>query len=49
MAKLSLIAVTGMVLLAPGITYSQTYPSRPIRIIVPNTAGSAQEIGRAHV
>ena len=44
MAKLSLIAVTGMVLLAPGITYSQTYPSRPIRIIVPNTAGSAQDI-----
>ena len=48
MKNLSL-AVTGVALLA-GMAFAQTvaaqsYPTRPIRIIVPNTAGSAQDIG----
>ena len=43
MAKLSALAAFGMVLLAPGATYSQAYPSKPIRVLVPFSAGSATD------
>ena len=44
MANLSLLTVVGMVLLAPGATFSQAYPTKPIRLIVPVAAGSASDI-----
>jgi len=49
-AKLSLLSVAGMVLLAPAISYPQpastdTYPSKPIRLIVPSASGGAPDIG----
>ncbi len=44
MAKRSMLAVFGMVLLAPGITYSQAYPSKPIRLIVPSAPGGQPDI-----
>ena len=44
MPKLSVLVVSGMVLLAHGVTYSQAYPSRPIRLIVPYPAGSATDL-----
>ena len=45
MAKRSLLAVAGMMLLASGATYSQAYPTKPIRLIVPSAAGGAPDIG----
>ena len=45
MAKRSLLAVAGMMLLASGTTYSQAYPTKPIRLIVPSAAGGAPDIG----
>jgi tripartite-type tricarboxylate transporter receptor subunit TctC len=39
MAKFSLPALFGLVLLAPDVSHSQTYPSRPVRMIVPYVAG----------
>ena len=39
MAKFSLPALFGLVLLAPGVSHSQAYPSRPVRMIVPYVAG----------
>jgi tripartite-type tricarboxylate transporter receptor subunit TctC len=47
MAKFSLPALFGLVLLAPGISHSQAYPSRPVRMIVPFVAGGpVDSIGR---
>jgi hypothetical protein len=37
-------AVAGTVLLAPGIVLSQSYPSKPIRIIVPFAPGGNIDI-----
>lgn len=50
MAKLSLLCVAGMVLLAPAISHSQPtlvqpYPSKPIRLIVPSASRGAPDIG----
>ena len=39
MAKFSLPALFGLVLLAPSVSHSQAYPSRPVRMIVPYVAG----------
>ena len=44
MAKFTWIAVAATFLLAPCITYSQAYPSRPIRLIVPSAAGGPPDI-----
>jgi tripartite-type tricarboxylate transporter receptor subunit TctC len=47
MAKFSLPALFGLVLLAPGVSHSQAYPSRPVRMIVPYVAGGpVDSIGR---
>ena len=35
----SLSALVGLVFLAAGVSYSQPYPSRPVRLIVPYAAG----------
>ena len=32
-------AMAGLALLAPGISHSQAYPSKPVRLIVPYAAG----------
>ena len=39
MTRVLLPAVFGLVLLAPGFSHSQAYPSRPVRLIVPYAAG----------
>ena len=39
MANLISLAVVGLILLAPAIPHSQTFPSRPVRMIVPYAAG----------
>ncbi len=39
MTKFSSLALCGLVLLAPVISHSQAYPSRPVRLIVPYAAG----------
>lgn len=44
MAKLSVLAVFGMVLLAPSVTCSQPYPSKPITLIVPSASGGQPDI-----
>jgi len=44
MAKFSLIVAAATALLTPCITCPQTYPSRPIRLIVPSVAGGAPDI-----
>ena len=44
MAKLLLIGVAASVLLTPCITYPQGYPSKPIRVIVSNPAGTGQDV-----
>ncbi|HTD89825.1 MAG TPA: tripartite tricarboxylate transporter substrate binding protein [Burkholderiales bacterium] len=44
MAKFLLLATAEMVLLTPGITCSQAYPSRPLRLIVPSAPGGSPDI-----
>jgi tripartite-type tricarboxylate transporter receptor subunit TctC len=39
MTKFSLPAFLGLVLLVPGVSHSQAYPSHPVRLIVPYAAG----------
>ena len=39
MIRVSLRGLAGLVLLAPAVAYSQAYPSRPVRLIVPYAAG----------
>ena len=44
MAKRWWLAISGMVLLAPAISYCQSYPSKPIRIVVAFVAGGNVDI-----
>jgi tripartite-type tricarboxylate transporter receptor subunit TctC len=44
MVRMPLFAVLGLVLLAPIATLAQSYPSRPIRLIVPFGAGSITDV-----
>jgi tripartite-type tricarboxylate transporter receptor subunit TctC len=49
MPKLSLVAVTGWMLFAHGATYSQAYPSKTIRVIVPSAPGGSPDINAREV
>jgi tripartite-type tricarboxylate transporter receptor subunit TctC len=49
MLKFSLGAVVGVALLTFGVSYSQPYPSRPIRLIVSTAAGSSPDITSRHL
>jgi tripartite-type tricarboxylate transporter receptor subunit TctC len=44
MDNLSLVALAGMILLAPAIACSQAYPSRPLRLIVASAPGGSPDI-----
>ena len=44
MAKLSLLVIAGITLLVPSIACAQSYPSNPIRLIVPSAPGGAPDI-----
>ena len=44
MMKLALMFAAAIVLLVPGVTYSQAYPSKTIRLIVPSASGGAPDV-----
>ena len=49
MPRLSLAAVCAAMLLAPGPAYSQAYPNKPIRLIVPSAPGGAPDISSRQI
>jgi tripartite-type tricarboxylate transporter receptor subunit TctC len=49
MPKLWLFAVTGWMLVSHGVSYSQAYPSKTIRVIVPSAPGGSPDINAREV